>query len=708
MQARLFTIFVLIVSLTLVPVPLHRIDARSANHSASVTLNGTGPTLHMNLGYEPPTIDPALAADTSSVQVDELLFLGLTDYDDTTMETVPELATSWNSPDGIVWTFNMRTDAQWSDGTPVRAQDVVYGVTRTLSPTTGSDYAYVLYVIQGAAEYNTQTVTNPVSADTVGVKALDDHTVVFTTTEAAGYFPGIAGMWMARPQPQWAIAAHGSNWTEPANIVTNGPYRLTEWTHDVHMTLQKNATYYDAASVQIGTVDFVMITDANLAYTMYLNCQLDVVNPPSDQLANIRADPILSQQLTTNPILCTYYYGFNTTKAPGNNKHVRRALSYATDRQGLIDNVLQGGQKPAQTFAPPGIFGSPAEDPTFPGIQFNPTLARQELALAGYPDGAGFPATTLMYNTSAGHQAIAQYIRQNWIDYLGISVELANQEWKVYLQTLNTDPPQVFRMGWCADYPDENNWVLDVFHSTRSINYIRWHNPTFDSLVEQAAASTDPTTRQNLYKQAEQILCVDEAGIIPIYYYTRAVLTKPYVQRTFAPLGGEHINKWRITQVQGVIPTGGGQVSSPDTGTALGFPAGAFTATVVMTYTPSTPYPPGTPALTEVANAAGEEYTGIGHCYDVTAVYSGTGQAAQVAPGQTYSVTIQYTEAERGPAIESTLALYHWSGSQWVKEPTSMVDTVANKVTATPNHLSLWTVLGETNRLYLPLIVRSH
>ncbi len=700
MKTRLCcTIVILAVALSLGLPPA---GAQPTHRPAPVLLNGAGPTIRLNLGTEPPTIDPALATDTTSVQVVELLFLGLTDYDDTTMETVPELATSWNtSPDGRVWTFNMRNNAQWSDGNPVRAQDVEYGVKRTLDPATASDYAYVLYVIQGAEAYNKGT--GP--ADAVGVKAVADYTVVFTLTHAAGYFPGIAGMWVARPQPQWAIAAHGSNWTEPANIVTNGPYRLTEWTHNVHMTLQKNTAYYDAANVQIGTVDFAMISDATTAYTMYLNGQLDIVNPPSDQLANIRADPILSQQLTMAPILCTYYYGFNTTKPPVNNPHVRRALSYAVDRQGLV-NMLGGGQRPAQTFAPPGVFGSPAEDPTFPGIQFNPAKAQQELALAGYPGGVGFPATTLMYNTSAGHQAIANYIRQNWIDYLGITVNLANMEWQQYLQLLNTDPPQIWRLGWCADYPDEDNWVREVFHSTQGSNYIRWSNPTFDSLVEQAAAETDPATRQALYKQAEQILCVDEVGIIPIYYYTRAVLTKPYIWRTFAPLGGEHINKWRF-QARGVVPPTGGTVSSPQTGATLDFPNGAFTATVVVTYMTASPYPPGTPALTKVANAAGKAYVDIGHCYEVTAVYSDTGQPAQLAPGQTYTVTIQYTEAERGPAIENTLALYWWDGSQWVKEPTSAVDTVANQVTATPNHLSLWTVLGETNRLYLPLVMKN-
>jgi oligopeptide transport system substrate-binding protein len=708
MKAQLFTMFVLLVSLTLTAAPLHQAGARPALLPATAALSSPGPTLHLNLGAEPPTIDPALATDTTSVQVAGLLFLGLTDYDDATMETIPELATSWNvSLDGRVWTFNMRHDAYWTDGHPVRAQDVEYGVKRTLAPATASDYAYVLYIIQGAEAYNTSPVTNPLPADTVLVKAAGDYTVVFTLTQAAGYFPGIAGMWVARPQPQWAIAAHGSNWTEPANIVTNGPYRLTEWTHDVRMTLERNATYYDAANVQIGTVDFAMIVEASTAMAMYENGELDVTSPPIEDLARIRADPILSQQLTIAPVLCTYYYGFNNTKAPFNNTLVRKAFVAATNRQGLV-NMLGGEQRPAQTFACPGVFGFVDGVAEGVGIPYNPAQAQQWLADAGYPGGVGLPPITQVYNTSEGHRRIAEYIRQNWIDNLGVTVTLQNLEWRTYLNLINTDPPQVFRLGWCADYPDQNNWVLEVFHSTKSANQIRWHNATFDSLVEQAAASSDPATRKNLYKQAETILCQTEAAMMPLYYYTRATLTKPDIQRTFAPLGGEHINKWRI-QVRQVIPPSGGTVSSPRTGTTLGFPSGTFTATVVVTYTQASPYPPGTPVVSEAASAAaGTAYVGIGHCFSVTAVYSGTGQPAAIALGHTYTMTVQYTDAEKGPAIESTLALYWWNGSQWVKEPTCVVNPAANTVTATPNHLSLWTVWGETYRLYLPLVMKNY
>jgi len=516
--------------------------------------------INLNLGTEPPTADPQLATDTTSVQVDELLFLGLTDFDDKTLEVIPELAEKWSvSADGLKWTFNMRKDIYWvqyfpADGKvekkrPVTAHDVEYGVKRCLDPATASDYAYVLYIIKGGEAFNTATVTDAAALkDAVGVKALDDYTIEFELVAPAGYFPGIAGMWVARPVPKEVIEEHKDKWTEPGNIWTNGSYCLHSWEHDNKMVMVKNPEHPDAANVQIDQINWYMIVEASTAMAMYENGELDVTGPPSEDLDRIKADPVMSKELYIAPVLCTYYYGFNTTKEPVNNKNVRRALSYAVDRQTLIDTVLKSGQKPAKTFACPGIFGSPAEDPNFKGIEFDPEQARKELELAGYPGGKGLPKITLMFNTSEGHKKIAEFIQANWKEYLGVEVELANQEWKVYLKTVEEDAPQIYRLGWCADYPDENNWVLEVFHSTKGSNRIRWSNAEFDQLTEQAAFETDPAKRKELYFKAEKILCVDEAGIIPIYYYTRVVLTKSYVTRTYAPLGGEHINFWKINR----------------------------------------------------------------------------------------------------------------------------------------------------------------
>ena len=514
--------------------------------------------INLNHGTEPPTLDPNLATDTTSVQCDFLLFMGLTKLDIQTVEPKPWLATEWSvSSDGLVWTFKMRKDVYWvywdpatqkaEKKRPVTAHDIVYSVRRAANPETASDYAYVDYIIKGVEAVNTGESTD---LESIGVRAVDDYTVEFTLTQPAGYFAAIAGMWTNYPVPKESIEAHGDKWTEPGNIWTCGAYVLDTWEHENKMIMKKNPFWFDAKNVSIEQINWFMVTDASTAFAMYENGELDVEAVPLADMDRVKADPMLSKELYIAPVLCTYYYGFNTTKPPFDNPKVRQAFSYAMDRQKLIDTVLKGEQKPAKTFACPGIFGSPAEDPKFEGITFNPDKARALLAEAGYPDGKGLPDITLMFNTSAGHQKIAEFFQANWKEVLGVEVKLANQEWKVYLATLTEDAPQIYRLGWCADYPDENNWVLEVFHPTKSANNPKWSGPDADEfarLTEQAAAESEPKKRADLYFQAEKILCVDSAVIAPIYYYTRVTCTKSYVERTFGKQGGlEEIFYWKV------------------------------------------------------------------------------------------------------------------------------------------------------------------
>ena len=537
-------------------------------------------TLNRNLGTEPPTLDPALATDTTSVEVDKQLFLGLTAFDPKTAEVIPELATEWTAnEEATEWTFKMRDDVHWvnykpSTGVvelgPVTAHDVVYGVKRTCDPRTASDYAYVDYIIKGCQELNTADVEAlsdeelQALVDGVGVEALDDYTVKFTLNNPAGYFPAIAGMWVNRPQPKESIESYGDRWTEPGFIISNGPYVLETWVHDDSMTLIKNPFYYDADNVQIERIEYVMIVEASTAFAMYEANELDTAGVPLDDMDRVKADPVLSKELYIAPILCTYYYGFTNTKPPVDNVLVRKALSAAIDRKTLVETVTKGGQIPANTFAPKGIFGNAALDPDIApwalpeelggwGYEKALAQAKEWLAEAGYPNGEGFPTITLMHNTSEGHAKIAQAIQAMWKEGLGINVNVENQEWKVYLTTLKKETPleempHVWRLGWCADYPDENNWVHEVFNSNAGANRLRWDGDEwgFNQLTEQAQAETDPAKRKELYKQAEKILVDEAAAMAPIYYYTTVTVTKPWLQRDFPALGGPNIKDWKI------------------------------------------------------------------------------------------------------------------------------------------------------------------
>ncbi|HEY53502.1 MAG TPA: peptide ABC transporter substrate-binding protein [Caldilineae bacterium] len=538
-------------------------------------------TLNLNLGTEPPTLDPSLATDTTSIEVIGNQMVGLTVIDPDTNEVVPGLAESWDiSEDGMEYTFHLRQDNNWvkyNPGTgevevqrPVTAQDVVYGVKRTLDPRTASDYAYVLYIIKGGEELNNADIgamsdeEAQALLDAVGVEALDEYTVKFTLADPAPYFPSIASMWVAMPMPQEVIEAKGERWQEPGFIWTNGAMVLTKWAHDDSLQQIKNPYWWGADDVQIDVIDYVMVTEASTAYAMYLAGDLDAVGAPQDEIDSIKADPVLSQELMIAPSPCTYYYGFVNTKAPLDNADVRRALSAAIDRKGLIDNVTKGNQLPANTFAPAMIFGSAAGDPDIApwalpedmggtGYDKAVELAKGWLQDAGYADGSELGTITLMHNTSEGHARIAQAIAAMWKDVLNIDVAVENQEWKVYLNSIKKDVPleevpHVFRLGWCADYADQNNWLNEVFNPEMGADRLRLQDAQeYIDLMDKARASTDPEERKALYKEGEKWLSDTHAAYAPIYYYTTVSMTKPWViYRTAGTVGPPLDYTWKL------------------------------------------------------------------------------------------------------------------------------------------------------------------
>lgn len=541
-------------------------------------------TLDTCIGTEPPSFDPSLATDTTSHWFIQQMFVGLTDFNEKG-EVTPMLATEWRvSADGFKWTYKLRSDIPWvkyntttsqveqivdKDKKPVmvNAKDVEYSVKRTLNPKTASSYAFFLYVIKGAEAYNSadaKTTADDLKKleDAVGVKSLDDTTLEFTLVNPTGFFPAITAMWPVMPQNAAAIKQWGEQrWTEAGYIVTSGPYTLREWTHQARVAIVKNPFWPEARNVQIEVVQGPVVQSESTCMQMYEKGEIDFMAQPGwtvplPDMDRVKKDAKLSKELYIAPRLCTYYYGFVNTRKPFDNPVLRKALAAAIDRQTLIDTLLKGEQKPAHTFTSPGNFGNAAADMTIAPylVDYKDGLgkAKQWMKDSGFPDGDGLKIR-VGHNVSEAHGQIAQAIQAMWkTAFPKIDVKIETQDMAVYLKTLlptspDADKPDVYRMGWCADYPDANNWLNEVFNPKAGQNYAKYTNAKFAELIENAAKEPDVAKRVKTYNDAERVFIEQDMGIAPIYYYTYVNMYKPYLtNHTIRPVGGDPVRLWTI------------------------------------------------------------------------------------------------------------------------------------------------------------------
>jgi oligopeptide transport system substrate-binding protein len=556
MRKPLWYVLVLALALVLAAGCAAPAPAAAPEAGAEAGTAGEPITVRVSTVSEPSTLDPNLAEDSYSITPIEQLFLGLTNLNNETGAVEPELAESWTvSDDGTVWTFNMRQDAVWSDGTPVTANDIEYSVKRAVMPETASPYAYVLYLVKNASAINQTAIpTDTYDIDSLGVRAVDDYTVEFTLEAPASYFESISSMWTLRPVPSWAIEEFGDAWTDPANIVTNGPYLLREWRPAELLVFEKNPTYYNADQVQIDRVEYNVITDQNTELALYEAGDLDVIGDsatslPIEVLRLVRADPTLTAELHEGPRASTTYVGFTNTKPPFDDVLVRKAFSAAIDRETIVRDVVGSGT-PATQFAPVGVFGAP--DPEV-GQGYDPEQAQAWLAEAGYPDGEGFPSVTYRYFSNTLEEALAQGLQAMWSENLNVDVSLESMEFPAFLASIRPDVPveempNMWRLGWSADYPDENNWVYEVFHCTDSDNRTRAACTEADELAKAAGRETDPEMRKEMYRQVEQMMFGDEVRAAPYYHRGFTTLTKPFIERAYPTFAPPNWDTWTIVE----------------------------------------------------------------------------------------------------------------------------------------------------------------
>lgn len=483
-------------------------------------LNGCAPDPSANLvianGTEPESLDPAIVTGVSEMRITKALFEGLLRLDGRTGRPSPGLAEAFDvSPDGATYTFHLRTNACWSTGEPITADDVVFSWTRALSPATAADYAGQLFYIRNAEKF----YAGKASAGELGIRAVGPYMVRVELIHPLVFFPDLCCFPILAVVPRQAIEALGDRWLSQRPLPCSGPYQLDDWRLNHKVRLRKNPHYWDAAHTGCAVVDLLPVGSPNTALNLY-DAGLAHIVWDKDLLPTELVE-VLSRRPDwhTFDYLGAYFYRFNVTRKPFQDARVRRAFALATDRERLVRRLTSCGEKPAAHFVPDGVANYESPE----GLRYDPEQARKLLAEAGYAGGAGFPEVRYSYFSAAGGGAkmqgkIAIELRDMWREVLGVTVELRQIERKVFYSAQSRLDFDMSASSWVGDYNDANTF-LDLYLSNSGNNRTGWQNSQYDSLIREANSQTDQAKRAELFKQAEHLLVAEEVPVVPLYFY---------------------------------------------------------------------------------------------------------------------------------------------------------------------------------------------
>ncbi len=497
--------------------------------------------LHKGNGPEVQDLDPHLVNGVGAFSIIRALLEGLVSEDPHDLHPIPGLAESWEiSPDGKLYTFHLRRGARWSNGDPVTARDFLNSYRRILSPAIASPVAYMLYPVAQAQAFNAGKITD---FDEVGFRALDDATLLITLANPTPYFLSLLNHYSWYPVHIPTIEKYGpayergSRWTRPGRFVGNGPFTLEEWRINSRIRVRKSATYWDASTVTLNEIVFHTIDSNDVEERAFRSGQLHLTDSiPVNRIARYRRER--PEFLRIDPYLGSYFFRVNVTRPPLDNRLVRRALAMSIDRQAIVEKVWRGGQLPAGSFTPPNTAGYTSAS----SIPYDPAQARDLLAQAGYPEGRGFPPIDILFNTSENHKLTAEAVQQMWRANLGVNVTLTNQEEKVYFEARARMAYQIYRSTWIGDYIDPNSF-LDLWITGGTNNVTGWSNPAYDRLIAEAGQTSDQAARYGAFQQAEAIL-LDDAPILPVFFYTHAFLMHPSVKGWYPTILDHHPYKY--------------------------------------------------------------------------------------------------------------------------------------------------------------------
>ena len=539
---------------TSTPAPAETGSAAPESTAPATTAN----EITVNIASEPQTIDPALNSAVDGAIMINHMFEGLMRWVDSGVETAGSDGTCTNAElsygqaesydkvpneDGTVtYTFHLRDGIMWSDGQPVTANDFVFSWQRLVSPETAADYSYMIDCVVNA----NAIMNGEMDPSELAVSAPDDKTFVVTITSDLPYFTELCAFPATFPVREDIVS--DSQWTySPDTYISNGAYKMTSRVTNSEIVMEPNEHYYGVEELGPDKITFKLMDDANAMLSGFNSGELDFIESmPTDEVAGLLA----SGDLKIVDYIGTYYVCYQTQKEPFDDPKVREAFTLAIDRTYIVEQITQTGQVEAGGFVPAGVYdaeGATGDDfrtvggdyyaPTDADYEANCERARELLAEAGYPNGEGFPVVTYLYNTDDSHKAVGEALQNMWQTVLGVTVQLDNQEWATFLQTRKDGDYSIARNGWIADYNDPMSF-LDMWLTGGGNNDAQYSNAEYDSLIQQAKASTDPAERMSLMHQAEDIIIGQDYALCPLYFYTQKYMLADDVQGMYyTPLG---------------------------------------------------------------------------------------------------------------------------------------------------------------------------
>lgn len=475
-------------------------------------------------GSEVASIDPHKTEGVPESHVIRDLLEGLVNQD-ADGNTIPGVAESWETEDNRTFVFHLRKDAKWSNGDPVTAHDFEYSFQRAVDPMTASPYSWYfeMTTMKNAADI----IAGKKDKETLGVKALDDTTLQVELESAVPYFVKMAGHTTMKPVNQAVVEKYGDEWTKPEHFVGNGAFVVDNWVVNERIELKQNPYYWDSANTKLTKVTFLPIENQVAEMNRFLSGEIDFTfELPNEHFKRLQQEHPESLSIVGN--LCSYYYGFNNKRAPFDDVRVRKALSYAIDRDVITKALLGQGQKPAYFLTPEITANFEPEMPAYGKMtqEERNAEAKRLLAEAGFDEGHPLKFT-LLYNTNENHKKLAVAVASMWNKTLGAEAVLENQEWKTYLDTRRQGDFDVTRAGWCGDYNEASSF-LSLMQSNNSSNDPKYYSDEYDAVMQKALESTSEEERTKLYAEAEKLLARD-MPIAPVYQYVKARLLNPRV-----------------------------------------------------------------------------------------------------------------------------------------------------------------------------------